>query len=235
MKSLPWLVFLVACSGGSRPDPETLFEDACEPTACATGAAVSDTPGLLAQIEAVSAWTAFGEYTSGCLTASDNIPVIGTVTITSAEVAGSAACLDEPACDNAVELHVRGTVPGVECIGGEDYFDFSTCAELRLTDTTIRLRTVNRDIHPAPGNFVPLVEVLGACESACGETELACVASHTCWSSVRDHCAYCLGGSNDQCACWDGEQLAADGTPCQRFVSGDVVVGGTCQQGTCVE
>lgn len=90
------------------------------------------------------------------------------------------------------------------------------------------------DIHPSSfGNFVSVVNVFPACEASCGSTETLCEATNMCWSSTRDHCAYCLGGSNDECACWDGDQFVVDGTACSVALSGDVERPGTCQAGRC--
>lgn len=91
------------------------------------------------------------------------------------------------------------------------------------------------DTHPGRYNFVPIVEVLAACAAPCGATELACEATHTCWSDARDHCAYCLGGDNDACACWNGTGFEDDDTPCEVAVSGDVYMPGTCQSGVCAQ
>jgi hypothetical protein len=76
--------------------------------------------------------------------------------------------------------------------------------------------------------------VLSACAAPCGAAEFACEATHTCWASVRDHCAYCLGGDNDECACWAGARFQDDGQNCSVAISGDVVVDGACRAGKCV-
>lgn len=97
------------------------------------------------------------------------------------------------------------------------------------------LPTLVRDVHPAPGNHRAIVEILPPCANACEATQLACEAAHTCWATVRDHCAYCFGGSNDACACWDGTAFLPDGAPCERYVSGDLIDAGTCRQGICTD
>jgi hypothetical protein len=90
------------------------------------------------------------------------------------------------------------------------------------------------DIHPAQGNYVMVVEVLPACEVPCSGGQLACEASTTCWDTERDHCAYCLGGTNEACACWKGGELEPDGAPCEMFTSGDIIESGHCESGACV-
>jgi hypothetical protein len=48
-----------------------------------------------------------------------------------------------------------------------------------------------------------------------------------------DHCAYCLGGDNEACGCWNGEAFAGDGETCTIALTGDTYVSGTCQTGVC--
>jgi len=227
-------VFVCGCGtssdSGPAPDPTVVFADACEPAACATSPVISDAAALVAQLEATPAWVPFGRYTSGCLAASDDQPVSGTITLDGGDVAIPASCQGCP----EVGFVVRGQPAGVECLDPEQFFDFTLCHGIRFTDTTVRFRTIQMDLHPAV-NAMAVVEVLAPCAAPCGASELACEASHTCWSTVRDHCAYCLAGSNDACACWDGDDFADDGTPCDRYTSGDIIEAGTCQRGVCVD
>ena len=51
--------------------------------------------------------------------------------------------------------------------------------------------------------------------------------------SARMHCAFCLSGTKEQCACWDGKESLTDSTACSFMVSGDVMCEGVCQAGTC--
>lgn len=208
-----------------------MFAAACEPVACTTAPVASDAQTLIARIDATATWVGFGEYTSGCLPASEDMPVTGTITIDGGDIALPTNCAGCP----AVGFVLRDEPPGVECLDPENFFDFALCRSVRITDTTVRLRPMVRDVHPAPGNHRAIVEVLPACATPCAAEAFTCEAVNTCWATARDHCAYCLGGSNDACACWDGSDFMADGTACQRHVSGDVIVGGTCQQGVCVD
>lgn len=214
------IVTCAACSGttGYTADELPAFE-ACAARACETGAVATEVAHLDALI-AGATWTPHGDYTAGCLDASKNIPVAGTLTLRGAP--------------HDAKIRLRGEPAGVACVGAYHYFDFTVCDDVILRDTTIRLRMVAQDIHPAPPQSLRLIEVLAPCEAACGDTELTCEATHTCWGTVRDHCAYCLGGSNEACGCWDGDGFFADGTTCQIAISGDISVGGTCEAGLCV-
>lgn len=227
---------LVACSTAPRPiAPDTSFPDRCQPSACATGPTISAPDQLVTLIDATPEWVFQGPYTTGCLASSDNILTTGTLTVQADSIAVPAPCQDRGDCRKLVKFRLSEPMAGVECVGPEQWYDFTLCAGITLHDATVRLRMLQIDIHPSEfGNFAPIVEVIPACEAPCSDTEVACEATHTCWADARDHCAYCLGGSNEACACWDGTAFAADGTECEFFVSGDVIQGGKCQAGTCV-
>jgi hypothetical protein len=233
------LVLLIGCasqedSGGSGSGSGSLptFEQACAPVACATGSVATEASHVEAVIDGTTTWTPFGPYTTGCLEASMDVPVHGSFTVRGADLAVPSDC--GIGCGQDVRFRLRDQPAGVECIGPISYFDFTLCEEVKLTDTTVRLRMLIEDVHPAEENYIPIVEVLPACVSACGTDQLACEATNTCWNNARDYCAYCLGGSNEVCGCWDGETFAADGETCSIAQTGDTYVGGTCQTGTCV-
>lgn len=220
MKRLAVIVVTAACSTteSSAPDPAQLFTAACAPQTCETGSPATEAAHIDALI-AASEWPGLAEYTTGCLPASKNIPVQGTITLRGADHDG--------------KFRPRDLVPGVECIGAQYYWDFMTCDEVTLTNTTIRIRTVTQDIHPAPENHLRLIEILDACESGCAAETFACEATHTCWPTERDYCAYCLGGDNETCGCWEDGALLPNGSECSIFVSGDIIASGVCEAGRC--
>lgn len=239
------LVCLFAC-GGAEPidqiadepddpvDPvDTRFPDRCADTTCAVGPTVASVGELAALIEATPDWVTYGPYTRGCLPASADVAISGTLTVRGGDVELPESCQLRADCRKAVWFRALSAARGVECLDPEQWYGFTLCAGLRLSDTTVRLRMVMQDIHPSDANFVSVVDVLPACAAPCSSTEHACEATHTCWADPRDHCAYCLGGSNEACACWNGTAFDADGTRCEVAISGDVYVPGTCRAGTC--
>jgi hypothetical protein len=230
---------LLACTGGREPagdaaPVEVEFPRQCPATACAPGSTITGASELVAMIEATADWVSYGPYTTGCLQASADIHVSGAVTVQADSIAVPAFCQSRADCRNAVRFRAKPLPPGVECLAPEQWYGYTLCAGLTLRDITIRVRTVLQDIHPSGfGNAAPVVDVVSACAAPCGSAELACEATHTCWANVRDHCAYCLGASNEACACWDGARFQADGKQCNMAISGDVFVTGTCRAGTC--
>jgi hypothetical protein len=236
------LACLLACGGTEsreNDDPtdedplDMLFPDRCAASSCAVGPTITSVNELVAIIEATSDWVQYGPYTRGCLPASADIRISGTMTVGAGDVDVPVSC-QQPGCRKAVWFRASSLPPGVECVGPEQWYEFTLCAGLTLRDTTVRLRMVMQDIHPSDANFVSVVDVLPACASPCSSTEHACPATHTCWADPRDQCAYCLGGSNEACACWNGTAFDADGTRCEVAISGDVYVPGSCRAGTCM-
>jgi hypothetical protein len=230
---------LFACTSGEpdknsgEPD-KNAFPDQCSPTACEIGPTITSANELVAIIEATSDWVVYGPYTTGCLRASADMHVSGTVTVNTDSIAVPTFCQNLGDCRKAVRFRSSLQLQEVECLQPEPWFDYTLCAGITLRDTTVRLRMLQEDIHPSSfGNFAPIVDVLPACATPCGSSELACEATHTCWSNVRDHCAYCLGGSNEACACWNGARFDDDGTQCSFALSGDLIANGTCHAGTC--
>jgi hypothetical protein len=228
------LACMVACSEPAMSEsPVASFPGRCPIGPCAVGPTIASANELIAIIEATPDWVTFGPYTTGCLPASADILVSGTVTLQADSVAVPTICRGG-ACRDVVRFRAQEQPMGVECLEPEPWFSFTLCAGITLHDTTIRVRTLREDIHPSEfGNYAPIVDVLPACATPCGADELTCAASHTCWTSVRDHCAYCLGGSNEECGCWDGARFAENGAKCSIATSGDIIELGICRAGTC--
>jgi hypothetical protein len=235
------LACLVACGGteskdeiDDEPTLDMRFPDRCADTSCAVGPTITSVNELAAIVEATPDWVTYGPYTRGCLPASADIRISGTVTVGTADIEPPVSCQQRSDCRKAVWFRASSLPPGVECLEPEQWYEFTLCAGLTLRDTTVRLRMVMQDIHPSDANFVSVVDVLPACAAPCGSAEYACEATHTCWADPRDHCAYCLGGGNEVCACWSGTDPDPDGTRCEVAVSGDVYVPGSCRAGSCM-
>lgn len=233
MKRAIAVLALVSCKPFPGPDPAPdapfhSFPSACAPQACETGNIVTSAADLVSIIESDSTWQSMSEYSTGCLTATKDLPVSGTITIDGNSIALPANC---PSCRPDVVFRVSDDMPGVECRSPEYWWDFRVCGEIAITDTTVRLRMGVRDTHPGPYNYAAIVEVIEPCDAPCAE--FACSASHSCYSTARDYCAFCLAGTNEECACWEGSEFAADGTACSFYLSGDIVEVGTCHLGVC--
>lgn len=232
------LLLLLACSactsssGGSDDTGKqtVTFPAACPEQACEVGATVSNVDTLATLINFTPA-VHNARYSTGCLTASSDIAIDGTITLASTDVAVPSDCTGD--CRQEVKFRLRDQPAGVTCHDPEHFFDFTLCGSVTLTSTTVRVRSLIRDVHPGSPNHLPMVEILPACTTPCADDQFACPATNTCWSSARDYCAYCLGGDNETCACWDGDSPQADGSSCSFYVTGDIVEAGTCEAGRC--
>jgi hypothetical protein len=223
-----------ACGCGAflTPDASTAaaFFDECPSAQCAAPTPVHADTDLAAGI-AAAPWPRKGPYTTGCLAASGDLRVDGSLTFDAGAIAVPAECAG--GCLDRVSFRLVGAPAGVSCVAMDPAAHLGTCATVRVTDATVRVRPIIQDTHASPtGNFAPVVEILGACASPCAASELACPASHTCYGSERDFCAYCLGGDNQTCACWTPSGQAVDRTTCHLYL-GDIMVTGTCQAGAC--
>ena len=240
MKTYALLVALLwgACTSSSGPDETSTvsFPAACPEQACQPGATVSSADELALLIN-FTPTVSDARYTTGCRPASSDVAVQGTITLRSSDVAVPSGC-EAPGCRPQVMFRLSdapgGASPaGTTCLDPEHWFDFTVCGGVTIADTTVRLRSLLRDVHPGTPGYVPIVEIVPACAAPCAEGQLACAATHTCWQNARDYCAYCLGGDNDQCACWNGTAPTADGAACSFYVTGDIAELGTCVAGRC--
>jgi len=238
MKRAITLLVLVSCTTRSSDidpppgddPPSHEFPNACPVQACETGSVVTRADDLVTMINGTTEWLAVSEYSTGCRPASKDVPVTGTITVRGDALAMPAAC---PYCNPQIFFRLRDQVPGVECVEPEYWFDFMVCRAITVTDTTLRLRTTIFDTHPSEYNYAAIVEVLDSCAAPCAA--FTCAASHTCWSTARDYCAFCLAGTNEECACYtETNNFAADGASCSYYISGDLIELGACQAGTCM-
>jgi hypothetical protein len=228
------LLLLAACSSDSSPseEPEIPALNECATTACEPAQFAYYVSQVADIVNGTQSWPAFGPYTTGCLSATQDIET-SAYTVQSSLLAVPAACASRADCRQAVKFMLRDAPAGVTCVGPE-MVGYTFCDGIQVADgTVLRLRMVLLDIHPsALGNYAPIVEVLPPCHTACEADQFACAATHSCWDTKRDRCAYCTDGDNAQCACWDDGWLP-NGAYCEAFLSGDTVYRGTCQDGRC--
>lgn len=197
-------------------------------SACPVPVEVGDAAGLLAVLEGL-AWDQVGPYSSGSVPDSPDLVITGTITIAGDQVPIPASCLDREDCRHTAVF--AGDRPGATIEGSDGWFEGEP--SLTLADTTVRLGAALMDTHPGPYNFVPLITVLGPCGEPCNAGQFACQADLSCYGTFDAYCRRCEGRSAPECACRAPEGPLPDGTPCDYFVSGDVIESGTCRNGLC--
>jgi hypothetical protein len=127
-------------------------------------------------------------------------------------------------------------VPGVTCAekGDQPTRKGDTCTRITIAKgTTFRLRRVVEDMHPSAPTYWPFVEFAQSCTTPCGDAQLRCPNTHTCFASGYESCAFCDGAPVETCACREGCGTKADGAACTFDSSPDVEVNGACHHGTC--
>jgi len=139
-----------------------------------------------------------------------------------ADLAPPPECAQLGACAGTT-FEVSPRAQGVSCL---DHF----CSTLMLSGARFRVRLVLRDAYPSAPRYVPLAQILPACEVPCEPDELRCAALHTCWAESMDYCRFCLAAPQEECAC----QGKLEGEACRVFRTNDLTCSGTCQDERCV-
>jgi hypothetical protein len=177
----------------------------------------------------------YGPYTSGKLPITDNITIVGTVTIASYQLKVPSDCVMRDDCQHAVSFV---DAYGAEGIKISPYPPLSVVyppGVLTLSDVTLRLRTILEDTHLSQYNFTPVVQILPPTDQPCGESQFRCSADQLCYNYFSSYCQYCLGMSQKHCACRGPDGILDNGTECIVWLSGDSGISGICHNGECAE
>jgi hypothetical protein len=201
---------------------------------CPEPVAVDDVQDIVDVLAGMD-WIGYGPYSSGPLPISPDLIVTGTVEMTSADVPVPQSCLDRDDCLDEATFSGSG-LTGVSFEGepeSEYTFGFTS---MTITDTTIRLRPYMQDRHPSPFNSVPIVSVRDRCGAPCGEGSALCPIDGTCYAFVDSdaYCTICEQRPVEECICRTPEGPVPDGESCEYFISGDVIITGTCRDGVCL-
>lgn len=163
-----------------------------------------------------------GIYSIGHLPITEDIQIIGTVTISSEELIVPEECANRDDCRNQVVFENEYSADGIS---------FSDGHTLSLTNIKLRFRPLFIDTHPMEYNYVPVIKIKPPSDHECNG--IKCEVDKVCYN-YRDYCQHCLVLPHEECVCRDEGGIYPDGTFCQFFLSGDVYVIGECQDGKCV-
>jgi hypothetical protein len=166
-----------------------------------------------------------GPYSSEQLSITENIQIVGRVTIAPEEIEAPNECIDQDDCRHQVSFAVRYDAEGISLS--------PVSSTLTLTNVRLRFRPLLVDVHPSGYNFIPVIYLMPPSDYEC--KGLRCDIDQVCYSSFAEYCQHCLTLSHPECVCRHGEEtISPDGTYCEIFLSGDMIASGECQNGVCI-
>jgi len=173
-----------------------------------------------------------GPYSSGHLPITEDIQIIGTVTLSSEQLVVPEECANRNDCRNQVGFEDMYGADGISLSPiSSDIPGFSP-SSLTLTNIKLRFRPLLIDTHPWLYNHVPVIMLMPPSDQECNA--IKCEIDQVCYDRYRDYCQHCLALSHQECVCRDEDGIFPDGTFCQFFISGDVIMMGECQDGECI-
>jgi hypothetical protein len=195
---------------------------------------------LLASI-AASEWTASGGYTSSLPSVSPDYQAGEAFVLSAAEIQVPPSCQARSVptspgsnCRNAVAVQLSNQLPAITCLQTEQVLWGEYCAQVSIpAGAAFRFRGVLLDTHPAQWNYIPVLELLPPSDAPCLEGEFRCAVDQTCFAGFDGYCRSCLGLEKERCACQSPQGDLPDGSACQYWLSGDVLMSGKCQAGVC--
>lgn len=228
-------IFVGACGSNQDPSPANEKQDVL---VCGEQQALA-APIQVNELASSLGWTWIGPYASTNIPVTVDLQVEGTLELFSTDLPVPDQCLNRIDCRHEVSFYIRPNdeVNGAMLTGqtDEELPWLKDQFGLTLTDTTVRLRFVVFDTHPEAYNFVPMVQVLPACATTCGENQQECPIDRACYSTISsEYCRLCETKTKEECGCWEPTGMAADNTECSYMVSGDVMCGGICESGVCM-
>lgn len=175
----------------------------------------------------------YGRQHYGELPITEDIQINGTVVITSKQLDVPGECLDRNDCRHYFGFSNLYEDDGVNIVSSPGIYIAYPPGTLILTNVRVRFRKLLVDTHPWFFNHVPVIQVLPPSDHECEEFETKCEHDQVCYNSIL-HCQYCMELTPPECVCRDEGGTFSDGTSCEFFISGDVIISGVCQDGECI-
>jgi hypothetical protein len=178
----------------------------------------------------------YGPYSSGHLPITEDIQIIGTVTLSSEQLVVPEECANRDDCRHHIGFENKYDAEGISL--SAEFFDFYSppfTSSLTLTDIKLRFRPLLRDTHMwLESNHTPVLQLMPPSDYECEESHIKCEIDQVCYDRYQDYCQHCLALSHQECVCRDEDGIFPDGTHCEFFVSGDAYMMGECQDGICI-
>lgn len=170
---------------------------------------------------------------------SDDIQIIGTVTISSEQLAIPAEC-DNKNEEKYHEINCRHIVgfenkyPASGIIVHPLSYEYYPPAKITLTNVKLRFRPIYISFYLVAGyDLIPVIQILSPSDYECSGTDIKCSRDGLCYDNDRGYCYRCLLMTQEECACRDEKGVYPDGAECWLYYGGDVLQSGTCKNGNC--
>ena len=174
----------------------------------------------------------------GKLPTTEDIQIIGTVTISSEELEVPGECSNIDYCRPLVGFRDSYGAEGITITPLSDEPD--SPYSLTLTNMKLRFRAlvVNMGGPPPPPEIkyskYPIIQLLPPSDYVCNETQIKCNEDKVCYDNYFSYCLHCLALSQEECVCRDENQIFDDGTNRMVVRGDDIIDHGKCQSGECV-
>ena len=251
IKAVSWVWFVFcgsACSSGGTaeidaggvildaalvvdaPDAALTFDDPCIPSACGAPMVAEIVQDITRYVNAFAGWRSSYRGVSGCISASEDV-------VTPTEFDLDIRQFDYPVgcdlqCQAEAGFLIDPRVSTATCLDRGTVTWDGGCSRVRLGAGRVRFRKLI-DLRVTVTLVHPVLEVLPLCGTSCSEDMVTCPANQTCWETQREHCSFCLGGSEEVCACWTPDGTLGNGTQCIYWLSDDFARAGVCVDGRC--
>ncbi len=168
----------------------------------------------------------------GKLTVTDNIVIIGTITISSKQLNVPEECSSIAYCREMVSFDKRYESKGIS-LKTTDNESF-----LILSNVKLRFRPliINRGGPPPPADDYmkyPEIELLPPSDYQCDNASIKCDVDKVCYENYDSYCLYCEQLTQFECNCRDEDGLYPDGTYCMIVTGDDTYINGQCKSGRC--
>jgi hypothetical protein len=191
---------------------------------------LSDLNSIISSLD----WTPSGGYTSLRVPISGDLQVAQAFTLAAGELQTPPVCMERTDCRHAVAIELSKQLQGFTCQQTEQVLWREFCAEVSFpTEARFRVRGILYDTHPGQWNYIPILQILPASDVPCLEGDFRCAVDNTCFAGFDDYCRTCLGLEKERCACQSPEGSLPNGSDCQYWLSGDVLMAGKCRKGVC--
>ena len=168
----------------------------------------------------------------GRLTVTDDIEIIGTITISSKQLHVPEECLSSDYCREMVSFDKLYESKGIS-LSTADNESF-----LSLSSVTLRFRPLIASLGgppPPAGDYMsyPVIELLPPSDYPCDNSSIKCEGDLVCYENYDEYCLYCEQLTQIECHCRDEDGLYPDGTYCMIVTGDDTYRSGQCQSGRC--